>query len=319
MVKLTLASVLPPASVSAATIAAPTSRTLRGTAHPAVLHFGLLRRSPGQPRWCRYAIVTNRLSSKVSNPSSSDHFGATVQANGSSREPDDWTRDMDRRMPVAALGAAAAVVLAIGAWPASAGAVVSQPVSGGGYYVSGSAANGSVRFVVPSPNCGLNETSTIYTGLQSAGVGGSSATFASGVLSVCVAGLPGTIAVQYGGSSATAVNGVQPGDTVVVTFDHGTGTETLTDVSSSVTGTVDIPDVSSQAGVFFGVETYRPQPIPLIEGGKVTLTVAVDGGTLAAASPVKQTKRVDGVSLTPSGISKTGKGFTVREADHRIA
>ena len=225
---------------------------------------------------------------------------------------------MNRRAGLAAVAVVAlAATAAAGGWASSADAATTQPVSGGGYYVAGAAASGSLRFVVPTPDCGLNETSTLYTGLQSAGVTGTSTTFASGVISTCVVGVPGTIAVQYSGGTPTAVQFVQPGDTVVITFDHAKGTETLTDVTSNLTGTVDIPDVSNQAGVFFGIQAVtRPPVLPLLDGGKVTLTVTVNGATLAAASPVKQLKRVGGTSLTPSVITKTGKAFTIKEVDH---
>jgi len=172
---------------------------------------------------------------------------------------------------------------------------------------------------VPTATCAINENSTVFTGLQSAGVSGSSTTFASGVLSVCVAGLPGTLAIQYNGDTGTPVMGVQPGDKVVLTFDHVKGTETLKDVTANLSGSIDIPDVSNQAGVFFGAHPANPE-VPMFDGGKVTLSVTVDGGTLAAASPIKQSKRIGGISLAPSAISaKSGKAFTIREVDHNVA
>ena len=226
---------------------------------------------------------------------------------------------MNRRILTSAVGAAIAVVVSVSAWPPGAGAAVSQPVSGGGYYVPGTASTGSVRFIVPSPTCGIGETSALFVGLQSAAADTSSSTFASGVLSVCVAGIPGTIAIQYVDDVGTALPGVQPGDKLIASFDHGTGQATVKDVSMGTSSSIDIPDVTNQAGVFFGVHPAQ-SVVPMLEGGKVTLTTTVDGGSLAAASPVRQAKRIGGISLTPSAISAaSGKAFAVRETNHNTA
>jgi len=226
---------------------------------------------------------------------------------------------MIRRKTVTVFAMVAAAVVSVGAWPSSAIAAVSQPVSGGGYYVAGQMNSGSVWLIVPTTTCAAGENSSMFIGLQSAGVDDLSSTFASGVWSVCVSGLGSTVAYQFKDGLGFQVLGVEPGDKVVSTFNHTRGDVHLKDVTSGAEGTLAIADASNQAGVFFGAHPTG-DAVPMIEGGKVTLSVTVNGETLASASPVKQTKRIAGISLTPSDISaKTGKAFTVTEVDHNVA